>query len=245
MTPYGFQEGLAPVKQDGKYSYIDQKGRMVVSPRFDLAFRFSEGLAPVMLNGKWGYINRIGQFVLNPQFDSAGSFSEGLACVSFNGIYGYIDRTGRMVISNQSGEPFLGGLAWTPISSTAGVTGRYFDRLGKTIWDQAEYEVMFASKRLQSSPGYQNSPSNQSNSSSQGQPKYYNVIYICTWCCTGRFNPDGESGEMTTFAQGKDETDAGFNGIDQLEVRQRCKEMARSNGGLNGTPKFKRASLVR
>lgn len=44
-----FTDGLAAVKQNGKWGYIDETGKMVISPKYDWAGQFSEGVAVVGL----------------------------------------------------------------------------------------------------------------------------------------------------------------------------------------------------
>lgn len=51
-----FSEGLAAVKINGKWGFIDKTGKMVIPATFSGAKDFSEGLAAVEINGKWGYI---------------------------------------------------------------------------------------------------------------------------------------------------------------------------------------------
>jgi hypothetical protein len=54
-----FIDGLALVKKNGKWGYIDKTGTVVIAPQFDQvvgALGFPEGLAPVKKGGKWGYI---------------------------------------------------------------------------------------------------------------------------------------------------------------------------------------------
>lgn len=55
-------EGLTAVKksEDGKFGFVNSKGKYVIEPFYDEAGYFSEGLAPVKLNGKWGFVNRKG-----------------------------------------------------------------------------------------------------------------------------------------------------------------------------------------
>jgi hypothetical protein len=49
--------GLARVKVNGKWGYIDEKGEAVILPRFDEAEGFAaNGLAVVRVNDKYGYI---------------------------------------------------------------------------------------------------------------------------------------------------------------------------------------------
>lgn len=46
-----FNEGLAAVKKDGKWGYIDETGKTVIPFEYDYAFPFSEGLAVVAKRG--------------------------------------------------------------------------------------------------------------------------------------------------------------------------------------------------
>lgn len=129
-----FSEGLAPVKQGSKWSYIDTAGKIVIETQFDAAGKFSEGLAAVKVDKKWGYIGKSGNMVINPAFDSADSFSEGLARISINDQWGFIDKNGRMVIGlfAQGGvKPFSNGLART--GNEKGEHG-YIDKSGNYVW---------------------------------------------------------------------------------------------------------------
>ncbi len=107
----GFSDGLAKVRRDGIYNYINIKGQFVFPNIYDNKTKFlpefSEGLAPIEINGKWGFIdknfsydeNRV--YVTEPQYDYALDFSEGYAGVSLNGKYGFIDSNGQIVIEPQ------------------------------------------------------------------------------------------------------------------------------------------------
>ena len=55
-----FSEGLASVKIDGKWGFIDKVGQYVINPQFDfISVVFdSEGLAWVKISGKYGYISK-------------------------------------------------------------------------------------------------------------------------------------------------------------------------------------------
>ncbi|MET1410793.1 WG repeat-containing protein [Roseibium sp. HPY-6] len=63
-----FSEGLAAVKIDEKYGYIDRTGKMVISPRYDLAGSFEKGLAEVFTGQLAGLIDQSGKYVVEPQF---------------------------------------------------------------------------------------------------------------------------------------------------------------------------------
>jgi hypothetical protein len=99
---WGFAEGLAAVKREGKWGVIDLQGRQILSPRYDEVLWFSQGLARVRLDGKDGYIDRNGRLVIDTKYYRAGVFSEGLASVGVaegdDRRYGYINRKGKMVI---------------------------------------------------------------------------------------------------------------------------------------------------
>ena len=63
-----FSEGLARVKQNGKWGFIDKAGALAIPPSFEEAESFSEGLARVKQNGKWGFIDRAGKVVVAPGY---------------------------------------------------------------------------------------------------------------------------------------------------------------------------------
>lgn len=128
-----FTEGLALIKKNGKYGFIDKRGEIVIPPTFDAALPFSEGLAAVRKGAKWGYIDKTGKLVAKPLFNNAASFSEGLASVNIAGeveacaVIGedtiayftrggkncYVDRTGVIVIRTDYDYvfPFENGFA--------------------------------------------------------------------------------------------------------------------------------------
>ena len=56
-----FHEGLAAVSENGKWGFIDKKGKVVIDFQFDEVGDFSEGLARVRnKDDKWGYIDKKG-----------------------------------------------------------------------------------------------------------------------------------------------------------------------------------------
>ena len=62
---WSFNEGLIPVKKDGKYGYINEHNQIVIPFNYDDAFEFSEGLAVVQRYGKYGYVDRFGHDTFN------------------------------------------------------------------------------------------------------------------------------------------------------------------------------------
>lgn len=100
--------GYAAVKYEGKWGYINEKGKYYIEPVFDDASSFTEeGIARVKLGSKWGYIDTEGYFLIKPKFDTAEDFAPcGLACVSIDGKYGYIDKDGNYSITLQYAQAY-------------------------------------------------------------------------------------------------------------------------------------------
>jgi WG containing repeat len=105
---------LYPIALYGREGYIDRTGRVVVEPRFDVAYYFSEGIGLFAtattkdvgggevkkIPDKWGLIDSTGKVIARPQFTSAACvFSEGLLCVGTDEGVGFVDKSGRFVIA--------------------------------------------------------------------------------------------------------------------------------------------------
>jgi hypothetical protein len=72
---------LFPVPQGSTWGFIDNRGKIVIAPRFEAALPFSEGLAAVKREGRWGYIDRNGAEVIPIRYQKAQSFRNGVAIV--------------------------------------------------------------------------------------------------------------------------------------------------------------------
>ena len=98
--------GLALVRFNNKYGWINRKKEFVIPLRYDMAknFNSSHGLAWVMLDGKYGWINRQGEEVVPLRFDAIAEFSNGLTRVKENGKYGFFNAAGKPVIEPQFDE---------------------------------------------------------------------------------------------------------------------------------------------
>jgi len=125
-----FNEGLCPVRKDGKWGYIDTTGRLAIPLQFDAAGPFAEGLATVKIGKQDGYIDKTGSYAINPQFDVAGTFHEGLAPVQVNGEGGIINRAGIYVLKPRSGQAIVwDGFSNGLVGACLGKCG-YVDRSG-------------------------------------------------------------------------------------------------------------------
>ena len=107
-----FHEGLAAVKSNDAWGYIDSLGRMVLPfvYRVPEAGPFSEGVAFVGDR----YIDPDGKPVFgDATFEGGLPFSQGFAAVQHGGLWGFIDMTGRFAIapSFEAAGSFSQGLA--------------------------------------------------------------------------------------------------------------------------------------
>ena len=64
-----YSEGLAWVRLNGKYGFIDKSGTLVIPCMYDYADSFHDGLAWVGLNGKDGFIDKSGTEVIPCKYD--------------------------------------------------------------------------------------------------------------------------------------------------------------------------------
>ncbi|MBN8577777.1 MAG: WG repeat-containing protein [Cytophagales bacterium] len=91
-------EGMRGIRRNGKYGFIDTRGRLRIANRYDSIGQFQEGLAPVKLMGRWGFVNLQDQIVINPNYDEISLFKNGLAVVSRNAKAGIIDMQGKYIL---------------------------------------------------------------------------------------------------------------------------------------------------
>ena len=108
-----FSDGLAAIKVDSLWGYIDTTGNWVIPPKFHSAFSFNDGLARVSDGRYFTYIDKKGQEITLYEFDFADNFSNGLGLVRKGMKFGYIDTIGELVIPFDYiyAQPFSEGLA--------------------------------------------------------------------------------------------------------------------------------------
>ena len=149
-----FHEGRARIylKSPGKTGYsgssigfIDERGNMVIPPRFYTARDFSEGLAYVVSPEFSGFIDLQGKPVIKTGGPTR-DFHEGLAAVAEKGRgWGYIDRSGKVVIQKQYAfaDDFSEGLAGVVVAEKFGfinrkggmvISPRFTPRQGDYAW---------------------------------------------------------------------------------------------------------------
>ncbi|PIW06099.1 MAG: hypothetical protein COW40_01315 [Cytophagales bacterium CG17_big_fil_post_rev_8_21_14_2_50_40_13] len=93
----------ARVKKNGKYGFINERGKITVEPIYDQIDPFGINgttWAMVMKNKKYGFIDRSGREVVEPIYDKIHPFGINgttWAKVVKNGKHGFIDDSGNPI----------------------------------------------------------------------------------------------------------------------------------------------------
>jgi hypothetical protein len=133
-------------EEKGKAGFIDEKGKVVIPPKFDVGWfaeeDFVEELSPARRGENWGFIDVTADWVIPPTYWRVQPFSEGLAAVTrFEGNRfqtAYIDKRGATAIKLLDGFMEAGlfseGLAAVRENGSVSV-GKlgYIDRSGTTV----------------------------------------------------------------------------------------------------------------
>ncbi|MCM1231891.1 MAG: WG repeat-containing protein [Ruminococcus flavefaciens] len=134
-----YREGIAAVRSDGLFFYIDGNGDAVSENTYEGAYRFGEGAGAVKREGCWGFVDKAGEMLIPCQYSEVRSFQEERAAVKTDGKWGYIDKEGVLQISEQFEEAtdFCEGRAAVKADGRWG----FADREGNLICDPIYEEV--------------------------------------------------------------------------------------------------------
>ncbi len=92
-----YRDGLAPVRTENQWEYVDERGGRAIAPGFDTARAFKGGRAAVEVDGSWTFVRADGSLLRAPEFDEVEDFAGGLAAVTVDGKRGYINEDGATV----------------------------------------------------------------------------------------------------------------------------------------------------
>ncbi len=92
-------EGYISAKRNGRWGFLDLKGRLRISNRYEDVKPFHEGFAAIKLRGRWGFIDKNEKLRVQPHYQQVSSFNNGLAIVKEEERFGLIDKTGEEVVS--------------------------------------------------------------------------------------------------------------------------------------------------
>ena len=138
-----FENGLAIVKNNGKYGVIDTNFDIVIDYKYDDLTKVDTTLFAAKKGDKWGVIDTTDKVLINFDYFYIGSFSEGIAPVR-RGINdgAYIDKKGKIFLDSRFSMVynFVDGVACVVDKSTgkAGV----IDRAGKFIIEPRYYSLI-------------------------------------------------------------------------------------------------------
>ena len=96
-----FSDGLAAVKINGLYGYINKEGDVVIPCIYDFCNAFFNKTASVSKGGKYGIIDINGNTIIPCIYDGCGSFSEGLAAFKVDDKWGFVNLMGEEIIKPQ------------------------------------------------------------------------------------------------------------------------------------------------
>jgi hypothetical protein len=130
------QNGRALIVQDDYIGYLNDKGEIVIPPKFELfpnyqdKGAFSSKNAVVKLKGKFGMIDLNGKFAIPNVYADLGAFSSRIAFSKGKG-WGFIDPAGKEVLkpAYDYAESFLQGHAIIELAGQQGV----IDQKGSVI----------------------------------------------------------------------------------------------------------------
>lgn len=110
-----FKEGMARIRKNGKYGYMNELGLVQVDYKYQEMHDFSDGMAAVKSGGKWGFIDKTGEekiplaYTMEPKDFSCGrAFVQGK-----NSKWGVIDFSNNLIcqpVFEETGK-FAGGYA--------------------------------------------------------------------------------------------------------------------------------------
>jgi hypothetical protein len=83
------------VRTGGRWGFVDQRGTLLGSQRFDAIESWSDGLAAVRVGERWGFADASGRLSLAALYDDAARFTGGLCVVTVDGLRGIIDADGQ------------------------------------------------------------------------------------------------------------------------------------------------------
>ncbi len=92
-----FCDGLARVRQNKKWGYIDTTGSVIIPLKYNEVENFSDDMARVRVGQKWGLLHKSGKVIIKPTFQQIGEFINGKAKVLLDGTEYYMNTEGIRV----------------------------------------------------------------------------------------------------------------------------------------------------
>lgn len=120
-----FSEGLAPVKYNRKWGFINHKGDIVIDCIYSYGYNvpsFSNGIAELFLDGEKVLIDKKGKECKPVTQKPVPVYHDGLLAFEKQGLYGFVNEAGMIIIPTQYEHvgDFSEGLAYVENNDTVG-----------------------------------------------------------------------------------------------------------------------------
>jgi hypothetical protein len=89
--------GMLGIREKSKWGYMNDKGEMIVSPKYDTCTGFKYGYGRVKSAGKWGIVDRSGTEIFTTKYDNILPGENGYF-IFYSGGWGMMDKTGKVII---------------------------------------------------------------------------------------------------------------------------------------------------
>ena len=122
-----FSCGLAVVRVNKQYGYIDQTFTVTIEPSYTSTEKFSEMRAVVEMEGLVGVIDTTGRKIIKfGIYSRIYSFHDGLAMVEADTKFGFVDSSGTAVVAPQfeRAHAFSEGLSWVETGGKFGAINK-------------------------------------------------------------------------------------------------------------------------
>lgn len=90
-------ENMLAIKDKGKWGFVDDKGNMVIPPKYDSCEQFKYGLAKFKKAGKWGILDKKGNEVFEAKYENIIPCENGLL-IYYDKFWGVMDKTGKILV---------------------------------------------------------------------------------------------------------------------------------------------------
>ncbi len=92
-----FKNGIALVKENGKWGIINQRGLTIIAPKYDKIEDFNDGYAKVRIHGFNGLSNLKGELIVQPNYEYISYAGNGIFRVEQGDEVGYFNSKGDWV----------------------------------------------------------------------------------------------------------------------------------------------------
>ena len=133
-----FSDGLAGVKQNDKFGYIDKVGKLMIPLIYESGYSFIDGVAGVSKNKKHSFIDKKGSELVNHR---PSTFREELKkIIDENDKWGFLNRNGEQVITCKydSVNPFREDLASVSLNNKWGFIDKNDNIAIQFVYDDAK-----------------------------------------------------------------------------------------------------------